>query len=110
MTIDSLTSIVAQAAGGSTGLLVALVPYLLVFFIFYLIWWRPVRQRQKALEEQIANLKKGDRVVTNGGLYGKVVKVDDAIVVLEIADNVRARFAKSAIGGLEGTPTESGRQ
>jgi preprotein translocase subunit YajC len=50
----------------------------------------------------IANLKKGDKVLTTGGLYGEVTAVEGAVVMLRIADNVRVRVAKSAISGLEG--------
>ncbi|MEL7059615.1 MAG: preprotein translocase subunit YajC, partial [Acidobacteriota bacterium] len=57
----------AQAASSSASIWSLAVPYLLVFVIFYLIWWRPVRQRQKRVEEQLAKLTKGDRVITNGG-------------------------------------------
>ena len=47
-------------------------------------------------------LKKGDKVVTNGGLYGKVTKVDDSVVVLEVSDNTKVRVARRAIAGFEG--------
>lgn len=109
MTIDLSASALAAATGASGGgFLSLLAMYGVIFFIFYLIWWRPMQQRRKTLEQQIAELKKGDRVVTTGGFYGKVVKADEKIVVLEIADNTRVRVAKSAIGGLEGSPTETG--
>jgi len=61
----------------------------------------PSRKRQKALQQLLENLKKGDRVVTSGGLYGEVAAVTDGMVVLKVADNVKVRVAKSAITGLE---------
>ncbi|MEM1204129.1 MAG: preprotein translocase subunit YajC [Acidobacteriota bacterium] len=98
----------AQAGGEPAGFL-SLVPMFLIFGVFYVIWFLPLRKRQKQLDKVLEELTKGDRVITNGGLYGKVVKVDDAgVVLLELADNVRVRVAKRAIGGLEGTQADNG--
>ena len=77
------------------------VPLLLIFGIFYVLIMLPMRKRQKALAQLIENLKKGDRVITNGGLYGEVAAVTGPTVVLKIADNVKVRVAKSSITGLE---------
>jgi preprotein translocase subunit YajC len=77
------------------------VPLLLIFAIFYVLIMLPMRKRQKALAQLIENLKKGDRVITNGGLYGEVAAVTGPTVVLKIADNVKVRVAKSSITGLE---------
>src|SRR5262245_43410225 len=79
-----------------------LVPMLLIFVIFYVVLMLPMQRQRKALREVVENLKKGDRVVTSGGLYGEVTAVDGPTVMLRIADNVRVRVAKSAISGLEG--------
>ena len=84
-----------------TGALVQFVPILVVFAIFYFLLILPMRKRQKALQQMDEAIKKGDRVITNGGLYGEVASVDGAVVFLKIADNVRVRIAKSAIAGLE---------
>ncbi|MEM8996013.1 MAG: preprotein translocase subunit YajC [Acidobacteriota bacterium] len=81
--------------------LVQFVPMILIFLVFYVIWFLPLKKKQKALDEVLANLTKGDKVVTNGGLYGKVIKAEGEIVVLELADNVRVRVTRRAIGGLE---------
>lgn len=96
-----LDPLVAQTSG-QPSLLVALAPYLLIIVIFYVIWWLPVQKKQKAHQAMLEALKKGDKVVTNGGLYGKVQKVDDDVVVLEINDNTRIRVARRAIAGFEG--------
>ena len=77
-----------------------LVPMALIFLVFYFLWFRPVRQKQKETEAMIENLKKGDPVITTSGLYGKIVKVDDPLV-LEIADNVRIRIARQAVASLQ---------
>ena len=83
--------------------LVQFVPILVVFAIFYFLLILPMRKRQKALQQMVEAIKKGDRVITNGGLYGEVASVEGTVVFLKIADNVRVRIAKSAIAGLENT-------
>lgn len=96
--------LVVAAASGEQSLLGALIPMILIFGIFYLIWFMPLRKKQKALESFIASLKKGDRVVTNGGLFGEVTKVEDNIVVLKLAENVKVRVSRRAIAGPEVGP------
>ena len=81
--------------------LLQLAPLLLIFVLFYVLMIVPMRKRQKALQQMIENLKKGDRVITSGGLYGEVAAIVGAAVVLKIADNVKVKVAKSAITGLE---------
>jgi preprotein translocase subunit YajC len=81
--------------------LLQFAPMFLIFALFYVLMIVPSRKRQKALQQLLENLKKGDRVVTSGGLYGEVVAVTGATVVLKVADNVKVRVAKSAITGLE---------
>jgi len=81
--------------------LLQFAPMFLIFALFYVLMIVPSRKRQKALQQLLENLEKGDRVVTSGGLYGEVVAVTGATVVLKVADNVRVRVAKSAITGLE---------
>ncbi len=91
-----------QAGGGLTGALTGLAPMLLIFVIFYVVLMLPMQRQRKALQQLIENLKKGDKVITTGGLYGEVIAVEGATVMLRIADNVRVRVAKSAISGFEG--------
>jgi preprotein translocase subunit YajC len=86
------------------------VPILLVFAIFYFLLIAPMRKRQKALQSLIDNLKKGDRVVTNGGLYGTVAAVEEKVVILKLAENLKVRVAKSAISGLEGQEDQGDRK
>jgi preprotein translocase subunit YajC len=91
-----------SAPGGGQSLLVGLVPMILIFGIFYLLLVLPMRKRQRALAQLLENLKKGDRVITNGGLYGEIAALNGPTVVLKVADNVRLKVARSAITGLEG--------
>jgi preprotein translocase subunit YajC len=68
-----------------------------IFLILYFLLIRPQQQRQKQMDRMIKALKKGDRVLTNGGLYGTVVGVDDAKVVLRVADDVKLEFSKTSV-------------
>ncbi len=101
------TIALAQASQQPSAI-VQLMPMVLIFLVFYVIWFLPLRKKQKALDEMVDKLSKGDKVITNGGFYGKVIKVDGEIVVLELADNVRVRVAKRAIGGLDGSQADNG--
>lgn len=104
----------AQAATGSgDGFMQTvgtLFPLIAVFIIFYFIVLRPQQQRMKALATMVANVRRGDTVVTNGGLVGKVTKVvDDNEVQVEIAEGVRVRVIRSAIADVrtKGEPASS---
>ena len=99
-------TIVTFAEGAGAPALLQFVPIILVFAIFYFLLIAPMRKRQKALQSLVESLKKGDRVVTNGGLYGTVAAVEDKVVHLKLADNVKVRVAKSAVAGLEGQEGE----
>lgn len=100
--MDALFYTLAQAPKPSmTDTVVQFLPFVLIFVIFYFLLIRPARQRQKSLQQMIDNLKRGDRVVTSGGLHGEVAAIDGPVVWLKIADNVKVRVSKSAISGLE---------
>jgi preprotein translocase subunit YajC len=100
----------AQAAGGAqantTAAFIQTVgPLLLVFLVFYFLILRPQQRRVKALQDAINAVKKGDSVVTAGGLIGKVTRVEDAVVEVEIAANTRVRVVKATL--TEVTPLGS---
>ncbi|MGG2362614.1 preprotein translocase subunit YajC, partial [Salmonella enterica] len=77
---------------------VNIVPILLMFVIFYFLLLRPQQQRVKQHREMVANLRRGDTVVTSGGIIGKVTKVrDEAEIEVEIAENTRVRVIKSTV-------------
>ncbi|AON05471.1 preprotein translocase subunit YajC [Pseudomonas aeruginosa] len=87
----------APAAAGPAGTgfeWVFLVGFLV---IFYLMIWRPQAKRAKEHKNLLGNLQKGDEVVTSGGIAGKVTKVADDFVVVEVSDNVELKFQKTAI-------------
>jgi len=96
----------AQAPGGAPApsFLIQLVPFLLIFVIFYFLLIRPQAKRQREHATMLTGLKKGDEVMTQGGIYGVVVGTRDDVVVLKIADEVKIEVAKQAISGLRGKP------
>jgi preprotein translocase subunit YajC len=93
-----ITPAYAQAAGGGSDFLIQLMPILLMFVIFYMLLLRPQQQRAKAHREMVANIRRGDTVVTSGGIIGKVTRVkDDGELEVEIADNTRVRIVKGTV-------------
>ncbi|MBP7587715.1 MAG: preprotein translocase subunit YajC [Thermoanaerobaculia bacterium] len=102
--ISQLPNVWIQVAQAQTqSPLVSLVPIFLVFGIFYFLLLAPMRKRQKALQKVVEGLKRGDKVVTNGGLIGEIAAVEDRVVHLKLGENVKVRVLKSAIAGLEGS-------
>jgi preprotein translocase subunit YajC len=87
----------AAGTGGIAGTLIGIAPLLLIFVAFYFLLIRPQSQRMKKLQATIAAVKRGDQVVTAGGIIGRVTKVEDAFVEVEIAPNTRVRVVKATI-------------
>lgn len=101
--------IIAQVqSAGLAEMVSALALPALVFLVFYVVWFLPLRKRQKQVEQVVAGLERGDRVVTNGGILGEVVRAEGPVVVLKIADNVKIRVRRTAIAGLEDEPDQKG--
>lgn len=73
------------------------LPFILIIVVFYFFMIRPQMKKQKELRKFRENLKKGDKVITTGGIYGKVAEVKEAYVVIEIAHDVKVKVDKSAI-------------
>lgn len=86
--------------GGGGGLLLSLVPFLLIFVIFYFLLILPQQKRQKQLREMLASLKKGDKVVTSGGLWGTVSNIGKQTVTLQVADNTKVKVQREHITRL----------
>ena len=95
--------ILSAAAGGADGsaFFVQLFPLLLIFVVFYMFLIRPQHKRAKEHEAKINAVQKNDDVVTAGGLMGKVTKVADDYVEVEIAPNVRVKAVKSTIANVQ---------
>jgi len=89
----------AQTAGGVAGIGTSILPLLLIFAIMYFLLIRPQQKKMKEHKEMVAALRKGDRVVTQGGMIGKVVKIkEDNEVEVEIATGVKVRVVQNTIG------------
>lgn len=87
----------AAASGGAAGFFIQMMPLLLIFVIFYFLLIRPQQKRMKQHRALIDAVKKGDSVITGGGLVGKVTRVEDVEVEVEIAPNVRVRVVKGTL-------------
>ncbi|HEY6754519.1 MAG TPA: preprotein translocase subunit YajC [Pseudolabrys sp.] len=88
-------------AGGDSGMLMSLLPFALIFVIMYFLILRPQQKRVKQHQEMVKNVRRGDTVVTNGGLIGKVTKViDDDQIEIEIADDVRIRQMRQMVADV----------
>ena len=87
----------AGQASGASQLLVGILPWLLIFVIFYMLMIRPQQRRVKEHQAAIAAVKKGDDIITGGGIRGRVTKVTDDEAEVEIAQGVKIRVIKSTI-------------
>ena len=94
---DAMAAGDQAASGASFG---SLIPLVLIFVIFYFLLLRPQMKRAKEHKKMTESLAKGDEVVTNGGLLGRVAKLDDSFITLEIADGVSVKVQRGAIGSL----------
>ena len=100
----ALGSQTGQAGGDGIQSLVQFLPIILIFVVFYFLLIRPQQKKAKDHKAILDNLKKGDNVITQGGMYGKIAAIQDQTIVLEIADKVRVRVARPYIAGLASTP------
>jgi preprotein translocase subunit YajC len=96
-----ITPAYAQAAGGGNDMLMSLLPFVGIFVIMYFLILRPQQKRVKAHQEMVKNVRRGDTVVTSGGMVAKVTKViDDDQIEIEIADGIRARQMRSMVSDV----------
>ncbi len=86
---------------GTNGLL-QFLPFALILGIFYFLILRPMKARQKKIQEFQASLKVGDKVVTTSGIYGQITRLNEKSVQVQIADKVRIEVARAAVGGYQG--------
>jgi preprotein translocase subunit YajC len=105
MTNEPLLMTMVQAApagqpSGTAAILFQTFPFLVIFLIFYVLWIRPQQRRVKEHQATIAAVKKGDDVITAGGIRGRVTKVMDDDAEVEIANGVRVRVIKSTLSGV----------
>ena len=93
----------AEAGGGA----LTFLPFILIFVLFYFLILRPQQKQTKKRNEMLGALKRGDEVITSGGIYGKILNIsEDGKVTLEIAKGVSIHITRSAISGLQPTEKE----
>ena len=92
----------AGGGGGQGGGFGAFIPLILMFAIFYFLLIRPQQKKAKVHKEMISAVKKGDRVVSSGGLHGMVTGLTDDTVTVEIAPKVRVKVSRGSIAGVQG--------
>jgi preprotein translocase subunit YajC len=100
-----------SSAFGDGGLVTSLLPFVLIFVIMYFLILRPQQKRVKTHQEMVKNVRRGDTVITNGGLVGRVTKViDDTEIEIELSDEVRVRQMRSMIADVraKGEPVKEG--
>ena len=103
------TAYAQDAAAGGGGALVQLLPLVLIFVVFYFLLIRPQQKRLKEHKRLVGTLKRGDKVITGGGLHATVAKVEDEhTLILEIAPNVRVKAQRSTITDLVSKPQPRG--
>lgn len=96
----------SQASGGTAQLLLGIAPWLLIFGIFYVLIIRPQQRQAKAHRDSVLAVKKGDEVITGGGIRGRVTKVTDEEAEVEIAQGVKVRVVKSTISNVLNKTTQ----
>jgi len=97
-----LLFLLQQPEGGATSLLTSLLPFALIILVFYFLILRPQQKRQKERAKLLEGVKKGDKVITSAGIHGTVEGIEDNAVLVKIADNVKVKMEKSAIGTIVG--------
>ena len=94
-------ALLAQSQPGGIALF---LPLILIMVIFYFLMILPAQRRQKKVTEMLSALKNGDKVITNGGIYGTIVGLEGDTVQLRIAEQVKMKVARNAIAGLQSEP------
>jgi len=93
------TSANAAEGAGPAGGFASFIPLILIFVVFYFLLIRPQQKQAKKHQAYLSDLKKGNKVITKGGIYGEITGLTDSVLTLEIADNVRIRVTRDAIAG-----------
>ena len=102
--MENLLIVLLQQTGGEgpMGMVMSLLPFLLIILVFYFLILRPQQKRQKERQNLLSSLKKGDKVITAGGIHGTVEDLTDKAVTVRIADNVKINVEGSSIATIKG--------
>jgi preprotein translocase subunit YajC len=96
-----------QSGNATTALIANLLPIVAIGLVFYFIVIAPANRQRRKTAEMLNSLKKGDRVITTGGIYGTVQGVEADVVYLKVAENVKLKIARSAVSGVLAGESES---
>jgi len=92
----------AMSRSPEQGGLLSFLPFAIILAIFYFLILMPMQRRQKKVQEFQSALKVGDKIITTGGMYGQITRVNDKSVQLQVADKVRIEIARASVGGFQG--------
>lgn len=98
--MNNFSLLMLQDGGGLLPFLFQMMPFILIFFVFYFLIIVPQRKRQRALQEMVANLKAGDRIVTTGGIIATVTSVRDASLIVRSADKSMLEISRAAVASM----------
>jgi preprotein translocase subunit YajC len=98
--MTALALLQTAGSGGTTAFLIQILPIAAIFLVFYFLVIAPANKQRRKTADMLGTLKKGDRVLTSGGIYGTIQGVEAEVVYLKIAENVKVKVARSAITGI----------
>ena len=99
--MNTLALLLQSSSDSTIAFLINILPIAAIFLVFYFLVIGPANKQKRKTQEMLSSLKKGDRVVTSGGIYGTVQGVEPEVVYLKISDNVKVKVARSAITGVQ---------
>lgn len=102
MRVDLVTGAVLLQAAAEGNLAGAFLPFLIMFAIFYFLLIRPQQKQQRKRQEMLNNIKRGDKIVTVGGIHGEVTAVKDDVLMVRIADKLEIKLNKTGVGYVKG--------
>ena len=97
-----------MAGGDMMAMINAIWPFILMSGIFYFMLWRPQKKEQQKRQNMLESLKKGDKIITIGGMYGTITNISEKKVTVEVAENVEINFVRSAISGFQDPSKNTG--
>ena len=100
--VESVPSVIALSGSAQSSGLLSFLPFALILAIYCFLILMPMQRRQKKVQEFQSSLKVGDKIVTTGGIYGQITRVNDKSVQLQVADKVRIEIARASVGGYQG--------
>jgi preprotein translocase subunit YajC len=98
--VNILALLQLGGGGGTTAFLINILPIAAIFLVFYFLVIAPANKQRRKTQEMLTSLKKGDRVLTSGGIYGTIQGVEPDVVYLRIAENVKVKVSRSAIASV----------